>query len=72
MDSITESKLEATNSSMSNYQNSKESDTLTSSENLSYIFKGIMKNGHNGSKAVFREITFIDDDPFEDNGTSFR
>ena len=72
MDSITESKMETTNSSLTNCHNSKDSEMFKSSENLSYIFKGIMKNGHNGSKAIVREITFIDDGPFKDNEINCR
>ena len=71
MDSITESRMETASSSLSNYKNSQDIGIEASSENLSCIFKGIMKNGH-GSRAIFREINFIDDEQFEDDGLSYR
>ena len=71
MDSITESRMETATSSLSNYPNSQDIAIVASSENLSCIFKGIMRNGH-GSKAIFREINFIDDEAFEDNGLRYR
>ena len=71
MDSITESKMETVTSSSSTNPCSRDGENI-STENLSVMFKGIMKNGQHGSRAIFREISFIDDEVFEDNGLDYR
>ena len=76
MDSITESKMETVTSSSSTNPStnpcSRDGESGISTENLSVMFKGIMKNGQHGSRAIFREISFIDDEVFEDNGLDYR